>query len=207
LSTTLICHISILYSLVSFHQFQRTLHLEHRYRPRRSLRLAIGHRTSSILHRSLSGRHWPSRDEHTHHHSSKPVCIGNRAHCPPCIIIIVHDHHHHRAVFRHHPSAIVRHLVVQTQSLSPQPTFLTSASIPTPRFRTRADIKSVMSIPVGAWMVVIIGLFSLLRFAVPKQRWVPSAVMIDPCYNLTVFGQSDDKLGDSEPCIHNVSFG
>jgi hypothetical protein len=80
---------SILYFLVSFHQFHHTLHLEYRCRPRRSLGLAIGHHAlaTSIVH-------CPSgiADEHTHHHSSKPVCICNRAHCPPRSIIITIEH-------------------------------------------------------------------------------------------------------------------
>lgn len=124
--------------------FQRTLHLEHRYRPRRSLRLAIGHHAPSIKHPPSSVRHPPSGDEHTHHHSSKPVCIGERAHCPPCIIIIVRCHHHHRAVIRYRPSSVFHQAssIIQRLFSDTAPhTQSTSASIPTPRFRTRANIN------------------------------------------------------------------
>jgi hypothetical protein len=140
---------------------------------------SIKHRPSAIVHQASSIRHRLSRYEHTHHHPSKPVCIGLSqltltASLALAIVIITHR----SSSVVHRPSSTFHHL----SSTEHRPSSIIDLSINTnTAVSNTSQRQSVMSIPVGTWKLIIIGLVPCYDASnVLKSRWVMSAMMIRP---------------------------
>jgi hypothetical protein len=140
---------------------------------------SIKHRPSAIVHQASSIRHRLSRYEHTHYHPSKPVCIGLSqltltASLALAIVIITHR----SSSIAHRPSSTFHHL----SSTEHRPSSIIDLSINTnTAVSNTSQRQSVMSIPVGTWKLIIIGLVPCYDASnVLKSRWVMSAMMIRP---------------------------
>jgi hypothetical protein len=138
---------------------------------------SIKHRPSAIVHQASSIRHRLSRYEHTHHHPSKPVCIGLSqltltASLALAIVIITHR----SSSVVHRPSSTFHHL----PSIEHRPSSIIDLSINTnTTVSNTSQCQSVMSIPVGTWKLIIIGLVPCYDASnVLKSRWVMSAMMM-----------------------------
>jgi hypothetical protein len=147
---------------------------------------SIKHRPSAIVHQASSIRHRLSRYEHTHHHPSKPVCIGLSqltltASLALAIVIITHR----SSSVVHRPSSIAhrpRSIICLPSSIVHRPSSIIDLSINTnTTVSNTSQCQSVMSIPVGTWKLIIIGLVPCYDASnVLKSRWVMSAMMIRP---------------------------